>query len=84
MPPRGDSRGSLRGGSFVRGRGASPVRGGRGGATQVPHLATPTSHITTVGVKRPGYGTGGRMLPIYVNSFATTIPEDIIHHYDGT
>ncbi|KNZ81482.1 Protein argonaute-2 [Termitomyces sp. J132] len=83
MPPRGDSRGSLRGGGpLLRGRGASPVRGGRGGATQVPHHATPTSHITTVGVKRPGYGTGGRPLPIYVNSFATTIPEGIIHHYD--
>ncbi|KAG6816930.1 hypothetical protein H0H87_001632 [Tephrocybe sp. NHM501043] len=55
MPHRGAPRGV---GPSVRGRGASPTRGGRGGVTQVAHNATPSSHITTVGVKRPGYGTG--------------------------
>jgi eukaryotic translation initiation factor 2C len=32
---------------------------------------------------RPNFGTGGRELPIFVNSFQTTIPEAVIHHYDG-
>jgi eukaryotic translation initiation factor 2C len=66
-------------------------RGGRGGATSTSTrgglqagLPSSGSHITTVGVKRPDFGTGGRVCPIYVNSFVTTIPEDIIHHYDGT
>jgi eukaryotic translation initiation factor 2C len=34
-------------------------------------------------VKRPSFGTLGRDLAIYVNSFQTTIPESVIHHYDG-
>ncbi|KAF8076456.1 argonaute-like protein [Lyophyllum atratum] len=79
MPPRGDSRAAPRG---VGGPSRGAPRGGRGGATRVAHQAAPSSHITTVGVKRPGYGTSGKPLPIYVNSFATTIPEGIIHHYD--
>ena len=72
MPPRAaparGSRGGARGG-----RGASPLFG----------LPSAGSHITTVGVKRPNFGTGGRELPIFVNSFVTTIPEGVIHHYDG-
>lgn len=84
MPLRGDSRGALLGSDLsARGRRVSPARGGRSGATQIISDATLTSHITTVGVRRPGYGTGGRPLPIFVNSFATKIPEGIIHHYDG-
>ncbi|KAG6866468.1 hypothetical protein C0991_003986 [Blastosporella zonata] len=79
MPPRGATRGP---GPSLRGRGSSPARGARAGSTQLAHSATPPSHITTVGVRRPGYGSGGKPLPIYVNSFATSIPEDIIHHYD--
>ncbi|KAF5388155.1 hypothetical protein D9615_000461 [Tricholomella constricta] len=84
MPPRDDYRGRRGGGGFAQGgpRGTSPARGGRGGATRIAHQAIPSSHITTVGVRRPGYGIGGRSLPIFVNSFATTIPEGIIHHYD--
>lgn len=76
MPPRGDTRGA---------RGGGPGRGSRGGASRGIPQATPTpsSHITTVGVKRPDFGTAGRLLPIFVNSFVTTIPEAIIHHYDG-
>lgn len=79
MPPRGDTRGAPRG-------GGGPIRGGRGGATRGGPPAGPisSSHITTVGVKRPDFGTSGRPLPIVVNSFVTTIPESIIHHYDGT
>jgi eukaryotic translation initiation factor 2C len=75
MPPRAaparGSRGGARGG-----RGAGPPRSAFG-------LPSTGSHITTVGVKRPNFGTGGRELPIFVNSFVTTIPEGVIHHYDG-
>ncbi|KAJ7459186.1 argonaute-like protein [Mycena galericulata] len=45
-------------------------------------LPTEGAHITTVGVKRPDFGSGGQPLPIYVNSFVTTVPSSIIHHYD--
>ncbi|KAL0949487.1 hypothetical protein HGRIS_009541 [Hohenbuehelia grisea] len=72
---RGATRGAPRGGSGGRGRG-------RGIGADIP-VGLPTSHITTVGVRRPHFGTAGRSLPIYVNSFAAKIPEAIIHHYDG-
>ncbi|THV08479.1 argonaute-like protein [Dendrothele bispora CBS 962.96] len=42
----------------------------------------PSPHIVTVGVRRPGYGSGGKASTIQVNSFVTTIPDGIIHHYD--
>lgn len=81
MPPRAAPG---RGGS-TRGAAGGPSRGGRGGATRGPQIGLATgSHITTVGVQRPDFGTGGKPLPIYVNSFVTTIPEGIIHHYDST
>lgn len=78
MPPRAaPARG--RGG-----RGAGPSRGGGGGSGPIAFgLPSAGSHITTVGVKRPNFGTGGRELPTFVNSFVTTIPEGVIHHYDG-
>jgi eukaryotic translation initiation factor 2C len=79
MPPRvAPGRGGP-----PRGTGG-PVRGGRGRGSGV-QVGLPTSgaHITTIGVKRPDFGSGGRALPIFVNSFVTTIPEGIIHHYDG-
>ncbi|KAJ7904584.1 argonaute-like protein [Mycena olivaceomarginata] len=41
-----------------------------------------SSHITTVGVKRPNFSTGGTPVTIQVNSFATSVPNSIIHHYD--
>jgi eukaryotic translation initiation factor 2C len=58
MPPRGAPS---RGGSSGR---------GRGGSTDSPHISP---HVTTVGVKRPNFGTVGRDLAVYVNSFKTTI-----------
>jgi hypothetical protein len=75
MPPRAASARGSRGGA----------RGGRGGGTGSVSFGIPSagSHITTVGVKRPNFGTGGREFPIFVNSFVTTIPEGVIHHYDG-
>ncbi|KAK7042157.1 protein argonaute-2 [Favolaschia claudopus] len=39
-------------------------------------------HITTVGVRRPGYGSSGRPIPVYVNSFTVEIPDSTIYHYD--
>ena len=82
MPPRAaPGRGGYRGGPRG-GRGAGTPRGG-GGAQLALGLPSSGSHITTVGVKRPNFGTGGRELPVFVNSFVTTIPEGVIHHYDG-
>ncbi|KAJ7781167.1 argonaute-like protein [Mycena metata] len=46
-------------------------------------LPTAGAHITTVGVKRPDFSSGGQPVQIFVNSFATTVPSSIIHHYDG-
>ncbi|KAJ7737366.1 argonaute-like protein [Mycena metata] len=76
MPPRAQNRGAARG---ARG-GAGPGRG-RGGTPQAPHQAPP-SHITTVGVRRPGYGSVGKPIPINVNSFTAKVPEGSIYHYD--
>ena len=83
MPPRATPRGGPSG----RGGGTGPaIRGTRGnvrgGGVRIG-LPNPNAHITTVGVMRPNFGTGGRELPIFVNSFQTTIPEGVIHHYDG-
>lgn len=68
------------------GSASGPARGGRGGATRgglQVGLPSTSAHIATVGVKRPNFGTGGKTCPIYVNSFVTTVPDGIIHHYDG-
>ncbi|KAF8195816.1 argonaute-like protein [Mycena galopus ATCC 62051] len=40
------------------------------------------AHITTVGVKRPDFSKGGTPVTIQVNSFATSVPNSIIYHYD--
>ncbi|KAF7351067.1 Argonaute-like protein [Mycena sanguinolenta] len=40
------------------------------------------AHITTVGVKRPDFSTGGTPVTIQVNSFQTTVPNSKIYHYD--
>ncbi|KAG6909899.1 hypothetical protein DXG01_014713 [Tephrocybe rancida] len=87
MPPRGaPQRGGSRGGS-------QPPRGtprGRGAPRGVVHAGNPPvglasigAHVTTVGVKRPGYGTAGRPLAIVTNSFVAEIPDKIIRHYDA-
>ncbi|KAJ7180167.1 argonaute-like protein [Mycena crocata] len=53
-----------------------PAQGARVG------LPTSGDHITTVGVKRPDFASGGQPVSIFVNSFVTTVPSSIIHHYD--
>ncbi|KAL0065940.1 hypothetical protein AAF712_007067 [Marasmius tenuissimus] len=93
MPPRvaqGSSRGGGGRGAGRGGAGAPPGRGGRGGGrggfnggggTQGAPVIS--DHVTTVGVRRPNFGTMGKTTTIAVNSFVTTIPQSIIRHYDG-
>ncbi|KAF9009003.1 argonaute-like protein [Cyathus striatus] len=65
-----------------RGRGG-PSRGAPNRAAPAPNTAPSLGdHISTIGVKRPNFGSTGTPVPIFVNSFVTTIPEGIIHHYD--
>lgn len=78
----GATRGGGGRGGPGRGGAGGGARGGRGGGSIAPGMI-PASHITTIGVPRPGYGQSGRRLEIFVNSFKTTIPEGIIYHYDG-
>ncbi|KAK7458844.1 hypothetical protein VKT23_009853 [Stygiomarasmius scandens] len=76
-PTRGGSgRGRSRGGTF-------PAVGNRGGApSSSGGLPTQGSHITTVGVKRPSFGTTGQVVKVKANVFEATIPQSIIRHYD--
>ncbi|KAF7342176.1 Protein argonaute-2 [Mycena venus] len=46
-------------------------------------FALAAEHITTVGVRRPDYGSAGRAIAINVNSFTAEIPDGTIYHYDG-
>lgn len=90
MPPRIAPSGS-RGRGDGRGRGGSLLRGGvpairptvSAGGTTRSALPSTSEHITTVGVKRRGYGTSGRALTVLTNHFPVTIPNAIISHYDG-
>ncbi|KAJ6630422.1 argonaute-like protein [Mycena sp. CBHHK59/15] len=72
MPPRaGQGRGAPQNRAARGGSGRGP--GGGVGQPQSAHQ--PPAHITTVGVKRPDYGTAGRPIQINVNSFNATIPD---------
>ncbi|KAI5893541.1 Piwi-domain-containing protein [Schizophyllum commune H4-8] len=66
-----------------RGRGAGPTRGGF--TSTASRGAAPVQiaeHVTTIGVKRPNFGTAGTQIQIKANSFEATLPDKIIHHYD--
>ncbi|KAF7292383.1 Argonaute-like protein [Mycena chlorophos] len=76
-PPANNSSSSPSSNQALENMPPRPANSGRAG------LPTVGAHITTVGVKRPDFGTGGQPTPIYVNSFQTTIPNTTIHHYDG-
>ncbi|KAJ7758252.1 argonaute-like protein [Mycena metata] len=76
MPPRTHNRGRNRGAPG----GSSAARGLLQPANQP--LEAPPAHITTVGVRRPGFGRAGKTIPINVNSFTAQIPEGFIFHYD--
>lgn len=60
----------------MRGRGGPPAPGPPSSGPLV------ASHVQTIGVRRPGYGTAGKPLKVVTNHFGVTIPEGIIHHYD--
>ncbi|TFK75842.1 argonaute-like protein [Pluteus cervinus] len=79
MPPRGRGVAPRRGQGASR--GGSPGRGAsRGSGVQTRPAIS--EHITTVGVKRPDFGTDGASIEIYANAFSTTIPQHVVHHYD--
>ncbi|KAJ7321835.1 argonaute-like protein [Mycena albidolilacea] len=85
MPPRGQTRGTRGGGAGPPSRGAGPGRGAspaRGGLPQAQAHRAPPAHVTTVGVRRPDYGSSGRPIDIQVNSFTAEIPDGTIYHYD--
>lgn len=42
-----------------------------------------SGHVRTIGVKRPGFGTGGKSIQITVNAFEAEVTNGIIYHYDG-
>jgi len=56
---------------------------GYGYDTPLQHDATHRSHITTVGVRRLGFGKAGKPMQVTANLFKTTIPNCVIHQYDG-
>jgi eukaryotic translation initiation factor 2C len=39
--------------------------------------------VTAVGVKRPGFGTAGRVIKVRMNSFEATVANDVLYQYDG-
>lgn len=91
---RGGARGTVpRGGAAPRGAGAArgAARGGaRGGGPAlagsgagVAGGALPGAQITTIGVRRPGYGSNGRPIGVFTNNFVVSSPESLIIHYDG-
>ncbi|KAG6829528.1 hypothetical protein H0H92_004265 [Tricholoma furcatifolium] len=55
-------------------RGVDPQRS----AKLEPH----SSHVTTIGVRRPDYGSAGKAFTVLTNNFRVTIPGRIIVHYD--
>jgi hypothetical protein len=76
-PPRGNPRGQ---------QGSARARGGfNQGPSRAPgkNLPPVRDHVTTIGKKRPGFGTSGRQITVITNHFPCVIPESIIHHYDG-
>ena len=79
MPPRGAP------GNPGRGRGGPSTRGAPPPTSTfiVRQSLAPASQVRAIGVKRPGYGTAGRMVEIFTNQFATELNHDIIYHYNG-
>lgn len=42
-----------------------------------------SAHVQTIGVKRPGFGTGGKVIQVTVNAFEAKVTDGVIYHYDG-
>ena len=88
----GRGRGSGGGGGPARGRGSDraghPQRGG-GAGEPAPRgrgsllIGLPSSHVTTIGVKRTAFGTATRAVQVMTNHFEVNVPQGIIYHYDG-
>ncbi|KAJ3900104.1 argonaute-like protein [Lentinula edodes] len=84
MPPRPTTEGGTAWGG--RGRGGGGVSDAE--LRRLVKASSPLgqqvlpSHITTVGVKRPGYGTAGRNIKVKTNTCVVQVPQKIIHHYD--
>ncbi|KAG8903832.1 hypothetical protein FRB99_002683 [Tulasnella sp. 403] len=86
MPPRrGTPRG--RGGSQISsGPTRSHISSTGTGSHIAPASATThqsAAHVTTIGVKRPGYGKSGKECKVVTNHFELRFDCPIIHHYDG-
>ncbi|KAJ3805205.1 argonaute-like protein [Lentinula aff. lateritia] len=90
MPPRPTTEGGTAwggrgrdGGGGARG-GGRPQSIGRGARTTSEGVQSSglTAHITTVGVRRPGYGTAGRNIKVKTNTCVVQVPQKMIYHYD--
>ncbi|KAJ4500182.1 Piwi domain-containing protein [Lentinula lateritia] len=90
MPPRPTTEGGTAwggrgrdGGGGARG-GGRPQSIGRGARTTSEGVQPSglTAHITTVGVRRPGYGTAGRNIKVKTNTCVVQVPRKMIYHYD--
>ncbi|EJF61200.1 argonaute-like protein [Dichomitus squalens LYAD-421 SS1] len=81
--PSDRAAGGPRGGA-VRGGFRGRITPGPAAAGRVPggQLPDTSSHITTIGVKRPSFGQSGRALGVWTNHYEVKIPEANIHHYD--
>ena len=94
--PRG-GRGGVFGGGFVGSSdttgspsgipGKSLFHKNSSGCVYLSSFINPRSNIVddieTFGAKRPGYGTGGRVVKIIINAFPASIPSAIYYQYDG-
>ncbi|KZT55699.1 Piwi-domain-containing protein [Calocera cornea HHB12733] len=82
--PRGGP--PARGGPPPGSRGGPPTPGATGAvalsqwSAKVP--VGGAAHVTTVAVRRPGYGTLGRQIPVVTNTYPLTCPPLTIIHYD--
>ncbi|KAI0796707.1 argonaute-like protein [Abortiporus biennis] len=72
---RGRGRGNA---PAIRGRGGGPIIGG----ASRPAAGLPESHVTTIGCRRPGFGSSGTAAQVFTNCYATSIPDSTIYHYD--
>ncbi|KAH8105885.1 argonaute-like protein [Cristinia sonorae] len=79
----GRGRGRGGGGGSSRGTGSPAISVAPSEAGVEVGLPTQGSHVATVGVKRTGYGSGGRAVTVLTNHFRCQIPEGIIYHYDA-
>lgn len=65
----------------------SPVQGGGGGGVSDSdgdrNPSNTVARAQTVVMRRPGHGQSGKKIKVATNHFVVTIPESIIHHYDG-